>query len=136
MDGENGFSFFDGSLLRFLFFYGLAGFCRAWLEGICYLLSNSVPLFFPEFLATASTHLVTTTAVPKLNPFHGRACPEIFGIRSAGPLTATSAPKLKLFILSSSDKKGTTSGAQASVNPLASFFLLHLLLSCYSFGLQ
>ena len=61
--------FFDGFLLRFLFFYGLAGFCRAWFEGICYLLSNSVPLLFLEFLATASTHLVPTTAVPKLNFF-------------------------------------------------------------------
>ena len=113
-------SFFDGFLLRFLFFCGLAGFCGAWLEGTGYLLSkDSAPLLFPEFLATASTHLVTQTAVPELNSFHRKGTREFFGIRSSRPLTVTSILKTKFFIPISSDEKGTTSGAEASANHLA-----------------
>ena len=61
----------------------------------------------PGVLVTVSTHLVTPTAVLKLN-------------------------SLFLFPL---DERDATSGFRVLVNHLASFFFFHLPLSCYSFGL-
>ena len=45
VEGENGFkvylAFRQFSSESIFFFYGLTGFCTAWLEGICYLLSKN-----------------------------------------------------------------------------------------------
>ena len=43
-----------------------------------FLSKNSISLLFSEFLATASIHLVTPTAVLKLTSFHGRVWPEFW----------------------------------------------------------
>ena len=84
-------SFFDGFHLRFLFFHGLAGFCRAWLKAIYHLLSNSVPLLRPEFW-----HQIGTS-------FHGYLRPKNWN-----------------FFPISSDEKGTTSGFRVLANHLSS----------------
>ena len=69
MEGENGFKVYlasstDFFLEFFFFFYGLAGFCTAWLEGTL----SSCPKFFPLFpgvSATVSIYPVSPTAVLK-----------------------------------------------------------------------
>ena len=59
---------FNWFILQILFCYGRSVFSRNWLEGTCYLLVlEFCSALFPEFLATASTHLVTPIAVQELS---------------------------------------------------------------------
>ena len=101
MEGENGFTVYLAFRRRVssesIFFNGLEGFYGARLEGVCYLLSkSSISLLHPEFWQV-STHLVTPTAVLKLNSSF------LF------PLT----------------KKGCYFRFRILANHLASFFFLH-----------
>ena len=111
-------SFFSRSLFpRFLFFTGER--CSVEFGGKAPVIF--CPRFFPLFpgvSATASTHLVTPTAIPEL-PFFSQARPGSFWHQITRPFTATSVLKTKFFIPISSDEKGTTSSVKASTNPLA-----------------
>ena len=101
---------FNWFISLILFCYGRVVFCRNWLEGTRYLLVQEFcSALFPEFLAPVSTHLVTPTAVPELTE--------------------------KILFPISSDEEDLFFGFRPLANHLAPFFLLHLLLSCYSFGL-
>ena len=104
---------FNWFTLQIIFCHGRVLFSRNWLEGTCYLLVQEFCSALSGVSATASTHLVSPTAVPELN---GNRAQSFFGIRSARPLTATSVLKTKFFIPISSDEKGTTSGTKASAN--------------------
>ena len=57
-------SFFDGLLLKFFFFHGLAGFCGAWLEGTDYLLVQNSFCFSRTFGDSFNTSC------------HANCCPE------------------------------------------------------------
>ena len=72
-----------------LIFYGRAAFCRTWLEGTCYLLVKG-------FCSTLSGAGWKPTS-----------------------LSADFCPQTEFFIPISSDEKGTTSGAKALANHLA-----------------
>ena len=124
VDGENGLkvylAFSTGFFLDFFSFTGE----RSSVEFGGKAPVTFCPKFFPlssGVSALVSVHLATPTAVLKLNPFHGRACPKFYGIRSARPLTATSVIKTEFFFPLSSDEKGTTSGAKAPANHLAPY---------------
>ena len=124
LEGENGFkvylSFWRVSSESIFFFYGLPGFCTAWLKGTL----SSCPimfLLFPVVSTTVSIHLVTPTAV--LKP--GSASSPGAVVTVPTPLvTPTSVLTTAFFIPISADEKGA-SGFRVLANHLASFFFLH-----------
>ena len=68
VEGENGFKVYltssTSSFWEYFLFYGLAGFCTAWLEGIYYLLSNILSAFPRSFGDRFNTS------------YHANCCPE------------------------------------------------------------
>ena len=117
MEGENGFTvylaFQQVSSESIFFFYGLAGFCTAWLEGTL----SSCPILFPLFpgvSVTVSIHLVTPTAV---------SSPGVVVTVSTPLVTPTAVLKTEFFIPMT---KKTTSIFRVLANHSASFSFLTL----------
>ena len=105
MEGENGFKVYLGfrrvSSESIFFFYGLAGFCTAWLEGTL----SSCPMLFPLFpgvSATVSIHLVTPTAVLKPGSAYS---PGVVATVSTPLVTPTAVLTTAFFIPVSTDEK-------------------------------
>ena len=124
VEGENGFkvylAFQQVSSESIFFFYGLVGFCTAWLEGTL----SSCPILFPLFpivSVTVSIHLVTPTAV--LMP-GSASSPGVVAIVSIPLVMPTAVLTTVFFIPISADEKGA-SGFWVLANHLSSFFFLH-----------
>ena len=123
VEGENDFKVYlassTGFFWDFFFFYGLARFCTAWLEGPL----SSCPKFLPlspefrrQFQYISSLQLLSWNPVLLLGP-------ELWH-QITRPLTATSVLKTAVFIPISADEKGA-SGFRVLANHLASFFFPH-----------
>ena len=132
VEGENGFKVYLASLTGFFWeyflFYGLAGFCTAWLEDTRYLLVQNSFCFSPEFWRQfqyiLSCQMLSWNAALLLHPEFWHEITHL--------VTATHVLKTPFFFPISADEKGA-SGFRVLANHLASFFFLTL--SGYSFGL-